>query len=360
MTARVALAAARAIILTQDRTKLVEFGGHIDLSLTWAYSLLSRMKFVKRRATTSKSKFSPENFAQLKADFLDDLSSIVELEDIPPELVLNWDQTGIKLVPVSNHTMDRQGLKRVEVAGIKDKRLITAVFCGSVTGDFLPMQIVYKGKTERCHPKYNFPIDWSITHSPNHWSTEQTMLEYVGDIIVPYVKRQRELLGEEKSAVVIMDNFTGQVTTAVKDLLEKNDINICLLPANTTDRLQPLDVSVNKPAKDFLRNKFEEWYTEQVMKQLEGQDLDTSLLVPIDVSSAVMKEVSAKWLTDLAEYMANNPQIVVNGFEKTGITAALTSNDTAEENPSDSCSEGSREDDCEDYASEDEEFDYVE
>ena len=173
VTARVALAAAQAIILTQDRTKLAEFGGHIDLSLTWAYSLLSRMKFVKRRATTAKSKFSPENFAQLKADFLDDLSSNVELEDIPPELVLNWDQTGIRLVPVSNH-MDRQDLKRVEVAGIKDKRLITAVFCGSLTSDFLPMQIVYKGKTERCHPKYDFPIDCSITHSPNHWSTEQT------------------------------------------------------------------------------------------------------------------------------------------------------------------------------------------
>lgn len=85
------------------------------------------MKFVKRRATTSKSKFTPENFAQLKADFLDDLSSIVELEDIPPELVLSWDQTGIKLVPVSNHTMDRQDLKRIKVAGIKDKRLILAV-----------------------------------------------------------------------------------------------------------------------------------------------------------------------------------------------------------------------------------------
>ena len=108
VTARVALAAARAIILTQDctRTKLVEFGGHIDLTLTWAYSLLSRMKFVKRRATTLKSKFTPENFAQLKADFLDDLSSIVELEDIPPELVFYWDQTGIKLVPVSSHTID--------------------------------------------------------------------------------------------------------------------------------------------------------------------------------------------------------------------------------------------------------------
>ena len=29
--------------------------------------------------------------------------------------------------------------------------------------------------------------------------------------------------------------------------------------ANCADRHQPLDLSVNKPAKDFLRGKFEEW-----------------------------------------------------------------------------------------------------
>lgn len=96
------------------------------------------------------------------------------------------------------------------------------------------------------------------------------------------------------------------------------------------------------------------------MKQLDGQDLDTSTLVPIDVSSAVMKEVSAKWLADLAKYMADNPQIIVFGFEKTGITAALCSGEDTEENLSDSCSEGREEEECEDYASENEEFHYTE
>ena len=93
------------------------------------------------------------------------------------------------------------------------------------------------------------------------------------------------------------------------------------------------------------------------MKQLDGQDLDTSTLVPIDVSSAVMKEVNAKWLADLAKYIADNPQIIVNGFEKTGITAALCSGEDAEENLSDS---GREKEECEDYASENEEFDYTE
>ena len=70
----------------------------------------------------------------------------MEMEEIPPELILNWDQTGIRIVPSNTWTMDQQGAKRVEVCGASDKRLITAVFCGSLVGDFLlAIQVIYQG-----------------------------------------------------------------------------------------------------------------------------------------------------------------------------------------------------------------------
>ena len=46
--------------------KLVEFGGHVDLNRHWAFSLLKRMNFVKRKAISSKNKCSIENFAKAK------------------------------------------------------------------------------------------------------------------------------------------------------------------------------------------------------------------------------------------------------------------------------------------------------
>jgi len=76
----------------------------------------------------------------LKKGFLLDIKSIVSFEEIPPDLVINWDQTGINYVPVGSWTMEKEGTRRVELAGKDDKRQLTAVFGGSMAGDFLPVK----------------------------------------------------------------------------------------------------------------------------------------------------------------------------------------------------------------------------
>ena len=103
--------------------------------------LLKKMKFVKCRATT-KSMTNCENFDNLKEQFLFDIKAVVDMEEIPDDLIINWDQTGINYVPVSEWTMTKEGSKCVEVFGLKDKRQITAVFGGSMSSNFLPVQLV--------------------------------------------------------------------------------------------------------------------------------------------------------------------------------------------------------------------------
>ena len=109
-------------------------------------------------------------------------------------------------------------------------------------------------------------------------------------------------------------------------LLEENHLHVCLLPPNTTDLLQPMDISVNKPVKSFLKDKFSQWYAKQLLQQCEDQShvpLSDISLEPIDMSMPVMKNISAKWFVKAAEYIADNPQFIVNGFVKAGICRAL-------------------------------------
>ena len=52
------------------------------------------------------------------------------------------------------------------------------------------------------------------------------MLQYIENIIVPYVEAVRENIDDEDIALVITDNFKGQVTFKVNDL-EETRIHVC-------------------------------------------------------------------------------------------------------------------------------------
>jgi len=93
---------------------------------------------VKWKATT-KAKVTVENLAALKEL---DIRELVKMEEIPPDLILNWDQTAVNYVPVSNWTMGKEGSK--SVAGIDDKRQINFVLAAAMTGKLLPLQLVYQ------------------------------------------------------------------------------------------------------------------------------------------------------------------------------------------------------------------------
>ena len=128
------------------------------------------MDFVSRNGTTAKSKWTGENFQRLKQEFLEEIQAIITMEEIPPNLVMNWDQTGVKIVPLSSWTMEKCGARQVEIAGVDDMHQKAAAFCGTMLGEFLPPQLIYCGKNTRCHPNFTFPSDWDVAHAPKHWS----------------------------------------------------------------------------------------------------------------------------------------------------------------------------------------------
>ena len=115
------MAAAEGIGQNSDCKLLAKYGGNIVISKHWAKSLLAYMGFVKRRVTT-KAKFSVDEFEEHKLQFLFDSKAIIEMEDIPESLIINWDHTGIHYVPVGAWTMEKEGSKRVEITGTDDKR----------------------------------------------------------------------------------------------------------------------------------------------------------------------------------------------------------------------------------------------
>ena len=66
-----------------------------------------------------------------------------------------------------------------------------------------------------------------------------------------------------------MDTFKGQGNNVVLNLCKKHFFQVVIVPHNLTNKFQPLDITVNKPAKSFISNKYNEWFAEQVAKQLQ-------------------------------------------------------------------------------------------
>ena len=316
------MAGAEGIVAARDRSLLVANGGHIEITKAWAASLLQRMGYVKRKGSNA-GKVSQPHLEELREIFLADIQAEVLMNDIPPDLIFNWDQTGLHLVSTSEWTMNRSGAKVVVISKSDDKRQVTAVLAGTLSGEFLTPQILYQGKTNRCHPKASAPSGWDIWHSENHWSNEDTMKRYLLKVVVPYLntKRQELHLASSHPALAIFDCFKGQTTPEFLLLLEEHNIFFVQVPANCTDRLQPLDVSVNKPIKDHLRKSFHSWYASEVQKQLlSGVPLAS---VKVDVSASAIKAKSLHWFVSAWESLKDRPEIIINGFKKTGIYDAV-------------------------------------
>lgn len=106
ITTAITVASATAIVRKTDPNLLSENRGPITITTNWAKSLLYRKGFVKRRGSTA-IKMTVANFEAVKEQFLFEVKAVVEMEEIPPELVFNWDQTAISIVPGSSWTMEK-------------------------------------------------------------------------------------------------------------------------------------------------------------------------------------------------------------------------------------------------------------
>ena len=148
------------------------------------------------------------------------------------------------------------------------------------------------------------------------------MIRHLEKVIVPFVNEKRAELKLPMSypALAIFDCSKGQTTPAVKAVLRQYHIRFVIVPPNCTDKLQPLNISINKPIKSEMKKCFQLWYAEEVQKQLKESPTES---VKVDVSAAAVKHKSANWLISTWNEIQDHPQLGINRFQKAGILKAI-------------------------------------
>ncbi|KAG0124720.1 hypothetical protein HOY82DRAFT_493849 [Tuber indicum] len=144
------------------------------------------------RANTKSSQKLPKDREQKCYETFVRLGFLIYTEQIHQTLIVNYDQTGIVLVPGGqDHTYEERGAKQVAIGGRDEKRAFTSLISTAITSELLPTESVWTGKSERSLPILQYreravAEGHIFSYNPNnYWSSLATMKDYVEKIIKP-------------------------------------------------------------------------------------------------------------------------------------------------------------------------------
>ena len=207
---------------------------HLTYSVTYetsrqiVYHIETRknVKLVSRKCTTAKLPIPVGVYNEVKLRFQMEINKIVKKYHIPPQLIVNHDQTPITYVNQSNTTLANKGSKQVPIAQSTNRKQITGNLGISTDATVLPFQLIYQGKTKACLPKTKFPDGFHVTQTENHWSNEKTCGDYVEVVLDPYFTNKREELGlpADQKCLVLSDVFKAQQTESVIEKYESRNM----------------------------------------------------------------------------------------------------------------------------------------
>ena len=220
------------IINANCPSKLNAIGGHIALAESSAGGVLKSMEWSERKGTTGKIEPSKQFLLVEKLTFQRHIASIIEEHEIPKEHLLNLDQTPLSYVFFGKYTFNPKGAKTVPIKGKDEKRQITATYTVSMSGNCLPIQLIYEEKTPRCYDRFDVPADFNVTFSYNHWSNTKKPTELFEKVIFPYLKQAKASLKcpKEQISLIITETFKGKDNVVVLDLCEKHMYHVVIIP----------------------------------------------------------------------------------------------------------------------------------
>ncbi len=262
----------------------------------FAYSFLDRHKkelSVKmcQNIKRSRAAVSPETLNE----YFQRLE--VELNNIPPENIVNYDETNLRDDPGKKKVIVKRGCKYPERVMNNSKSSTSLMFSAAGDGTMLPCYVVYKAIHLYDSWTQDGPKHTRYNRTKSGWFDAVCFEDWVRTVAVPYCKK---LSGKK---ILIGDNLSSHISLEAINLCSKHDIHFIFLPPNSTHLTQPLDVAFFAPLKKAWRDILTKW------KMGPGRDM-----------SSVPKDKFPRLLNNLLKKVDPNASASIkNGFRKCGI-----------------------------------------
>ena len=143
--------------------------------------------------TTAKIPIAPALLNEIKFDFQRKIKKIQSWHEIPEALIINFDQTPLPYICSRNALMQRKDPLTFRWLEKERKKQITGFLTITMSGSFLPMQLIYKGTANHCLPiGVDFPADFDVTCTTNHWSNESKVIQHLEKIVFRYIQKKKK------------------------------------------------------------------------------------------------------------------------------------------------------------------------
>ena len=281
----------------------------------------------KRKGTQAGQKVPVDAAVQMKNHALR-LAVDIRDHSIPASCCVNSDQTGYTYSRPGSSTYDPIGTNQVAIVGKEDKRAFTIMAGVSMSGEALPFQIMYAGKTDGSLPEINDPSPTSkfkdancearklrFRFEPtgvagNHWSNLKTMKSYVRNVLNVYFDEQRTLLKRKNQACIwTIDCWSVHRSQEFRDWMRENYSGILVryVPGGCTGIFQPCDVGIQRILKHAMKKTALSHIVNETVTHLNANKDPGTIFLTKAVK--VLRNRSVEWLVN--GYKAiNNPEVV--------------------------------------------------
>ena len=203
--------------------------------------------------------------------------------------------------------------------------------------------MIVPGKTTRSQPKLSPNLQGKCfilsSGSTNHFANKQLTRQYIEFHLHPIRLKivESNNLDENQIFIILLDHFSGQDDCTMFDFFLSFGYLPIFIPAGWTGKLQPLDISVFAGLKQRFRNKFCNWYSEEInsiltkqkkrQKEIEelqraaqetGQNFDDSQIpkIPVlpDLRTSSLRDRQARWVIE--SYYETPKETIIAGFNR--------------------------------------------
>ena len=186
-----------------------------------------------------------------------------KVENMNPDHVLNMDQTPIPFTFHAKRTWETKGVRTVHVHGsTSETKRATLAATVTMSGELLPPFLIFKGAQNGRIAKTElgtFPEMGFYAMQCKAWMDESMMSVWIEKCLLPW----KETLPPGVTPLLILDSFRVHMMGSVVEKIQGIGIEVQYIPGGCTYLCQPIDVGVNKPIKNKMADKWEDWLEEE-------------------------------------------------------------------------------------------------